>query len=150
MPQFTLCNHILTQAAIVTAEQMHCHLLCNYIIEPYFCLKALSQLVPRMNHLRIRQGYVAVMVACSISPSTLLILWNFIELCQELLWPSPANQEMKIQLKAIVCYRQLFWVYYQKAEDSAHVEREYVRKSCNFTAGHCSSSFASDFSQLIS
>jgi len=74
MPQFALSNHILAQATIVTAEQMHCDLLCNYIIELYFCLKTLPQLVPRMDLLMICQRYVAIVAVCSISPSTLLIL----------------------------------------------------------------------------
>lgn len=69
-----LHNHILAQATSVTAEQMHCDLLCNYIIRSYFCLKTLPCLVPRMDLLRIRPDYVEIVAVCGISPSMLLTL----------------------------------------------------------------------------
>ena len=74
MPQFILYNHILAEATIVTAEQMHCDLLCNYIIKSYFCLKTLPHLVPTMDLLRLCQDCMAIVAVCSISPSMLLIL----------------------------------------------------------------------------
>lgn len=123
MPQFILYNHILAQTISVTAEQMHCGLVCNYIIKCYFYLRTLPCLVPSMDLLRICPGYVGIVAVCSMSPSMILILSNFIKFMPgAVVTVSSQPRKWKSTLKPSDAISSSSWFVFGIAESSAYID----------------------------